>query len=174
VSELRLGTHTGTHVDPPFHFIPGGATAETLDLSVLVGQALVVDLRGAGDSITPKDLDALAIPEGTERVLFRTPNSELWSKTPVRFPDGYTAMTPEGARWCVDHGVRLVGIDFLSIERKGAPGHPTHVALLEAGVIILEGLDLSGVEPGAYELSVLPLKILGGDGAPARAILRTL
>ena len=173
VSELKLGTHTGTHVDPPFHFIPGGATAETLDLSVLVGPALVADLRGSGDSITPNELEALAIPEGTERVLFRTPNSELWSKTPVRFPDSYTAMTPEGARWCVDHGVRLVGTDFLSIERKGAPGHPTHVALLEAGVIILEGLDLSGVEPGAYELSVLPLKILGGDGAPARAILRS-
>jgi len=175
VSELRLGTHTGTHVDPPFHFIPGGATAEALDLSVLVGPALVADLRDTGDSITPKELDALAIPDGTERVLFRTPNSELWSSgKPVTFPDTYTAMTPEGAHWCVDRGIRLVGTDFLSVERKGAPGHPTHVALLEAGVIILEGLDLSRVEPGAYELSVLPLKIIGGDGAPARAILRTL
>jgi arylformamidase len=175
VSELRLGTHTGTHVDPPFHFIPGGATAEALDLRVLVGPALVADLRGAGDSITPKELEALSLPDGTERLLFRTPNSELWSSgKPVTFPDTYTAMTPEGARWCVDRGVRLVGIDFLSIERKGAAGHPTHVALLEAGVIILEGLDLSGATPGAYELAVLPLKILGGDGAPARAILRTL
>lgn len=174
VSELRLGTHTGTHVDPPFHFIDGGATAEALNLSVLMGPALVADLRGAGDSITPKELDALAIPDGTERVLFRTPNSELWSETHVRFPDTYTALTPEGARWCVGHGVRLVGTDFLSIERKGAPGHPTHVALLEAGVVILEGLDLSHVSPGAYELAVLPLKVLGGDGAPARAILRTV
>lgn len=173
VSELRLGTHTGTHIDPPFHFIDGGATAEALDLTVLVGPALVADLRGAGDSITPKELDALAIPDGTVRLLFRTPNSALWSASPVRFPDTYTALTPEGARWCVDRGIRLVGTDFLSIERKGAPGHPTHVALLEAGVIILEGLDLSAVDPGAYELSVLPLKILGGDGAPARAILRT-
>jgi len=174
VSELRLGTHTGTHVDPPFHFLDGGATAEALDLSVLVGPALVADLRNAGDSITPDELEKLAVPGGTERILFRTPNSELWSKTPVRFPDSYTAMTPEGARWCVGRGIRLVGTDFLSIERKGAPGHPTHVALLEAGVIILEGLDLSRVDPGAYELVVLPLKILGGDGAPARAILRTL
>ena len=175
VSELRLGTHTGTHVDPPFHFVEGGATAEALDLSVLVGPALVADLRDAGDSITPKELETLAIPEGTERVLFRTPNSELWSSgKPVEFPDSYTAMTPEGARWCVDHGIRLIGTDFLSIEHKGAPGHPTHVALLEAGVIIVEGLDLSRVDPGAYELAVLPLKIVGGDGAPARAILRTL
>ena len=174
VSELRLGTHTGTHVDPPFHFIDGGRTAEALDLTVLVGPALVADLRHAGPSITPAEMDALAVPAGTERILFRTPNSELWGRTPVRFPDTYTALTPEGARWCIDRGIRLVGTDFLSIERKGTPGHPTHVTLLEAGVIILEGLDLSAVEPGAYELSVLPLKILGGDGAPARAILRSL
>jgi len=174
VSELRLGTHTGTHVDPPFHFIDGGRTAEALDLTVLVGPALVADLRHAGPSITPVELDALALPDGTERILFRTPNSELWGRTPVRFPDTYTALTPDGARWCIDRGIRLVGTDFLSIERKGAPGHPTHVTLLEAGVIILEGIDLSAVEPGAYELSVLPLKILGGDGAPARAILRSL
>ena len=174
VSELRLGTHTGTHVDPPFHFIEGGATAETLDLTVLVGPALVADLQDAGDSITPAELEALDIPDGTLRVLFKTPNSRLWTETPVTFPDGYTAMTPEGARWCVDRGIKLIGTDFLSIERKGAPGHPTHVALLEAGVIILEGLDLSAIDPGAYELFVLPLKIVGGDGAPARAILRSL
>jgi len=174
VSELRLGTHTGTHVDPPFHFIDGGRTAEALDLTVLVGPALVADLRYAGPSITPDELEALDIPDGTQRILFKTPNSELWTKTPVRFPDSYTALTPEGARWCVERGLRLVGTDFLSIERKGAPGHPTHVTLLEAGVIILEGLDLSAVDPGAYDLSVLPLKVLGGDGAPARAILQTL
>lgn len=174
VSELRLGTHTGTHVDPPFHFVDGGATAEALDLTVLVGPALVADLRHAGPAITPADLDALDIPDGTLRILFKTPNSELWRETPVRFPDSYTALTPEGARWCVDRGIRLVGIDFLSIERRGEPGHPTHVALLKAGVIILEGLDLSVVDPGAYDLAVLPLKILGGDGAPARAILRSL
>jgi arylformamidase len=175
VSELRLGTHTGTHVDPPFHFVPGGATAESLDLTVLVGPALVADLRDAGASITPAELDALNIPEGTERVLFRTPNSELWSSgKPVEFPETYTALAPDGARWCVDRGIRLVGTDFLSIEQKGTPGHPTHVTLLEAGVIILEGLDLSAIDPGAYELAVLPLKILDGDGAPARAILRSL
>lgn len=174
VSELRLGTHTGTHVDPPFHFIVGAPTVEALDLTILVGPALVADLRDAGPAITPAELDALAIPEGTQRILFRTPNSELWADKRVTFPDSYTALTPEGARWCVDRGIRLVGTDFLSIEQKGTPGHPTHVALLEAGVIIVEGLDLSAVSPGAYELAVLPLKIMGGDGAPARAILRTI
>ena len=174
VSELRLGTHTGTHVDPPFHFIDGAPTADQIDLNILVGPALVADLRDAGPTITPAELDALKIPDGAERLLFRTPNSALWAEQPVRFPDSYTALTPEGARWCVDHRLRLVGTDFLSIEQKGAPGHPTHVTLLEAGVIILEGLDLSRVEPGAYDLAVLPLKIVGGDGAPARAILRSL
>jgi arylformamidase len=173
VSELRLGTHTGTHVDPPFHFIDGAPTAEALDLNVLVGPAVVADLRGAGATITPAELDGLNLPSGTERLLFRTPNSELWTSSPVRFPDSYTALTTDGAHWCVDRGIRLVGTDFLSIEQHGAPGHPTHVTLLKAGTIILEGLDLSRVEPGAYELFVLPLKILGGDGAPARAILRT-
>jgi arylformamidase len=173
VSELRLGTHTGTHVDPPFHFIDMGPTAEVLDLDVLVGPAVVADLRGAGAAITPAELEALNLRSGTERVLFRTPNSELWTSKKVTFPDSYTALTPDGARWCVDRGIRLVGTDFLSIEQRGAPGHPTHVALLKAGVIILEGLDLSRVDPGAYDVTVLPLKILGGDGAPARAILRT-
>jgi arylformamidase len=174
VSELRLGTHTGTHVDPPFHFIDGAPTAEALDLNVLVGRAMVADLRDVGPTITPAELEALKLPSGTERVLFRTPNSELWTSKTVTFPDSYTAMTPGGAQWCVDRGIRLVGTDFLSIEQHGAPGHPTHVTLLKAGTIILEGLDLSHVDPGAYELFVLPLKILGGDGAPARAILRTL
>jgi len=174
VSELRLGTHTGTHVDPPFHFIDGASTADQIDLDVLVGPALVADLRDAGTTITPDELEALKIPDGTERLLFRTPNSSLWSEQPVRFPDSYTALTPEGARWCVERGLRLVGTDFLSIEQKGTPGHPTHVTLLEGGVIILEGLDLSHVEPGPYDLAVLPLKIVGGDGAPARAVLRTL
>jgi arylformamidase len=173
VSELRLGTHTGTHVDPPFHFIDGAPTAEALELDVLVGPAVVADLRGAGAAITPAELEALKLQPGTERVLFRTPNSELWTSKKVTFPDSYTALTPDGARWCVDRGIRLVGTDFLSIEQRGAPGHPTHVTLLKAGAIILEGLDLSRVDPGGYDLTVLPLKILGGDGAPARAILRT-
>lgn len=174
VSELRLGTHTGTHVDPPFHFIDGAPTAEALDLDVLIGPAVVADLRGAGPAIEPADLDELKLPEGTTRLLFRTPNSELWTRDDVTFPDSYTALTPDGAAWCIERGIKLVGTDFLSIEQRGARGHPTHVTLLRAGAIILEGLDLSRVEPGTYDLCVLPMKIVGGDGAPARAILQTV
>jgi arylformamidase len=173
VSELRLGSHTGTHVDPPFHFIDGAPGVDALDLNVLVGPALVVDLRDAGESIGPAELDALDLPAGTERILFRTKNSELWKKPHVEFPDSYTALSPEGAAWCVERGLKLVGTDFLSIEARGASGHPTHVTLLRAGVIIVEGLDLSEIGPGAYKFSCTPLKIVGGDGAPARAILST-
>jgi arylformamidase len=171
VSEIVMGSHTGTHVDPPFHFVDGAPTVDQLDLDLLIGDALVVDLRGVGDQIEPKHLEDLGLPEGLRRILFRTDNSELWTREHVEFPDSYTALSVEGARWLVEHGVRLVGIDFLSIERKGAPGHPTHVMLLSAGAVIVEGLDLSRVEPGEYRLMCLPLRIAGGDGAPARALL---
>jgi len=171
VSELRIGSHTGTHIDPPFHFIDGASTADMVDLNILIGPALVADLRHAGESIGPDELEALSVPDGTERILFQTPNSQIWTKTPVRFPDSYTALSPEGAAWCVERGIKLVGTDFLSIERMGAPGHPTHVTLLRAGTIILEGLDLSRIGSGVYKVSCMPLKIIGGDGAPARVIL---
>jgi arylformamidase len=171
VSEMKLGTHTGTHVDPPFHFIDGAPGADALDLNVLCGEALVLDLRDAGSEIDEKVLERADVPEGTERLLFHTTNSDLWGRRPLVFPDTYTALTPEGARWCVERGIKLVGTDFLSIEQRGAPGHPTHVTLLKAGVVIVEGLDLSDVAQGAYTLTCLPLKIIGGDGAPARAIL---
>jgi arylformamidase len=174
VSLLRLGTHTGTHVDPPFHFIDGAATADELDPAVLVGRATVADLRAITGNVGPAELEALALDDGTERLLLRTPNSDLWRNgSDIRFPDHYTALDPEGARWCVEHNVRLVGTDFLSIEEKGAEGHPTHVTLLEAGVVIVEGLDLHDVDPGVYTLICAPLKIGGGDGAPARVFLTT-
>jgi arylformamidase len=169
VSEIVMGSHTGTHVDPPFHFIDGAPTIDEVPLDALVGDAVVVDLRGIGDEITPDHLQTLAA--GTQRVLFRTDNSALWEQDHVEFPDSYTSLSLEAARWLVQRRVRLVGTDFLSIERKGAPGHPVHVALLEAGVVIVEGLNLSGVEPGAYALTCLPLRVKGGDGAPARALL---
>lgn len=169
VSELRLGSHTGTHVDPPFHFIDGGPGVDALALDVLVGPAVVVDMRDVEETIGPKEV--ARVPAGAERVLFRTRNSDLWTRGRAAFPDGYVALSPEGARALADRGARLVGTDFLSIERRGSKGHPTHVTLLEAGVVIVEGLDLSAVEPGEYTLACLPLKVVGGDGAPARAVL---
>lgn len=170
VSELRVGSHTGTHVDPPWHFIEGAPTVDELDLDVFYGDAVVGDLTGA-ERIGPEELDALELPEGTGRLLCRTRNSELWSRLPVEFPDDYVAVSPEGARWLVDRAIRLIGVDFLSVEKDGPPDFPVHRTLLGGGTIIVEGLDLSAVEPGRYTLVCLPLKVLGGDGAPARAAL---
>jgi arylformamidase len=170
VSELRLGSHTGTHVDPPAHFIDGGATIDAVPLEALMGPAVVADLRGA-EVIDPAELDALDLPAGTDRLLCRTRNSELWSRGRIEFPDDYVAVTLEGAGWLVERGLRLVGVDFLSVERDGPPGFPVHRTLLGGGVVVVEGLDLSAVAPGLYTLVCAPLKVLGGDGAPARALL---
>ena len=171
VSEIRLGSHTGTHIDPPFHFLDDGTSADDLPLDVMLGEATVADLRGTAGPIGVDELDGLSLTGDVTRLLLRTDNSDLWRTDPRVFPDGYVCLSPEGARWVVDHGIELIGIDFLSIEARGAPGHPTHRTLLEAGVVILEGLDLSRVEPGAYTLVCFPLKIADGDGAPTRAVL---
>jgi arylformamidase len=171
VSELRIGTHTGTHVDPPVHFVDGAVGIDRVDLDVMIGAAVVVDARQLDGGIGPQELEKLDIPDDAQRILLRTRNSDLWRSSRATFPSSYVSLSPDGARWMVDHGVRLVGVDFLSIEQKGAPGHPTHHTLLENGVVIVEGLDLGEVGPGTYQLTVLPLKIVGGDGGPARAVL---
>lgn len=170
VSELRLGSHTGTHVDPPSHFLDGGGTVDRLDLDALVGPAIVADLRHAEGEVGPDELDAAGIAPGVDRLLLRTRNSDRWSGGRT-FLDDYVAVSPEGARWLLDRGVRLVGIDFLSIERSPDRTYPVHRSLLGAGVVIVEGLDLSDVTPELYQLCCLPLRIVDGDGAPARAIL---
>jgi len=166
VSRLTLGTHTGTHVDPPAHFLPGGATVDQLDLDVLVGPALVVDLTATVGPVDPEALAALAT--GHSRLLLRTGAA-----------DG--VVTGGAARRLVEAGVRLVGVDTLSIEpatrSPGVPGWPpeehyeVHRLLLSAGVVIVEGLDLSAAPAGEYQLVCLPLRVAGGDGAPARAVL---
>lgn len=171
VSELHLGSHTGTHVDPPLHFLDGGSGVDALPLDALCGPATVVDLTGVDGTVGAAQLEALSLPGSVERLLLRTSNSELWSRPAPEFPDTYVALDPSGARWVVDRRIRLVGIDFLSIETRGSPGHPVHRTLLEAGTVILEGLDLSVAAPGRYELLCLPLKVAGGDGAPARTVL---
>lgn len=171
VSEIRFGTHTGTHIDPPFHFIDQGARVDELDLEILVGEATVADLTEADTMISPQDLESLDLGRDTKRLLLKTRNSALWQTLPIQFPDSYVALSPESAEWIVSRGIRLVGTDFLSIEKRGAPGHPVHVTLLEAGVVIVEGLSLHAVPAGNYQLVCLPLRIADGDGAPARAIL---
>ncbi|HSC28931.1 MAG TPA: cyclase family protein [Vicinamibacterales bacterium] len=168
VSRLIMGTHTGTHVDAPKHFFDTGAGVDGLALDLLIGRARVAsfDCRGG---IGEGELAGLGLVEDL-RVLLRTPNSGLW--TSGRFHDDYTYLTESGARYLVAQGVKLVGVDYLSIEQFKKAGAPAHRALLSAGVVIIEGLDLSGVEPGPYEMFCLPLLVAGGDGAPARVVLK--
>jgi arylformamidase len=171
VSELHCGTHTGTHIDPPLHFIADGTPIDRIPIETLVGPAVVADLTSVKSDIGVSDLESLNLPEGTVRLLFHTRNSEFWREPSLAFTEDYVAVTDDGARWLVEHGIKLVGIDYLSVERRGTPGHPTHVALLGAGVVIVEGMNLDGVEAGDYTLVCLPLRIVVGDGGPARAVL---
>jgi arylformamidase len=167
VSRLTLGCHTGTHLDAPLHFIDDGAAAESLPLEPLVGEAVVVDARHLRGPIDAGSLESCGIPEGVERVLLHTPNSELWASD--AFTRAFIRLDASGAEWVVARGIRLVGLDYLSIGDQDA-----HRILLGAGVLALEGLDLRGVEAGRYELLCLPLDVVGADGAPARALLRPL
>lgn len=169
LTRLDIGAHTGTHLDAPAHFIPGGAGVEALDLETLVGPALVVEALTA-DALTAQVLDTLAIPAGVRRILFKTRNSELWDRSPDDFVEDFVAVTASGAQWLVERGVRLVGVDYLSVAPV-ADSAPCHQILLRAGVVPVEGLDLRGIAPGVYQLVCLPMKIAGSDGAPCRAIL---
>lgn len=171
VSRMELGSHTGTHVDAPRHFIDGAAGADKLPPDALLGPAIVADARGLPGDIDAAALASLGLPDGTERVLFRTHDGELWDRR--RFTRDFAGVAADAAQELVAMGVSLVGIDYLSIAPSADPA-PTHRALLEAGVVIVEGLDLRAAAPGRYELVCLPLRLEGGDGAPARALVRPL
>lgn len=171
VSQLRLGSHTGTHVDPPAHFIPGGATIDEIPLDALMGEAIVVEVMGTGGLVEAEHLGALSIDADATRLLVKTENSRFWLEPSSRFPDDFVALSESAARWLVRRRVRMVGVDFLSVERDGHPDYPVHRTLLGTGVVIVEGLDLSRVRPGRYTVVCLPLRIEGGDGAPARVVL---
>jgi arylformamidase len=162
VTRLALSAHAGTHVDAPSHFFEDAGTTDELSLDALVGPCVVVDATAARGELGPEALDG--VESGIERVLFKTRNSELWERE--GFVEGAVELGQEGAHEVVRRGIRLVGIDYLSIG-----GNETHRTLLAAGVVPLESLDLRGVEPGAYRLVCLPLRLAGADGAPARAIL---
>ena len=164
VSLLCCGVHTGTHVDAPSHFIDGAGGVETLAVEALCGPALVVDVRGAEQWVDAEAVEGLDL-SGVTRVLFATRNSRLWATG--TFTTDFVSIAPDAAELLVARGVRLVGIDYLSV---GPP--ETHRVLLGASVVCLEGLDLSGVEPGAYEIFCGPIKLAGSDGAPARVFLR--
>ena len=167
VSLLTMGSHTGTHVDAPYHFIDGGARLGEVALERMVGEALVVDLRGRAA------VDAAALESAPLRtsdiLLCRTDNSWRWEK--AEFQRDFVYLTLDAAGLLVERGIRAVGIDYLSIEQFGSRDFPVHHRLLGAGVFVIEGLDLRAVEPGRYTLVCLPLKFPDLDGAPARAVL---
>lgn len=170
-SLLRFGTHTGTHVDPPRHFDDEGVGVDAIDLAVLCGRARVVDLRGRGSRIDDALLSSFDL-SGVERLLLRT-DSEGWADGP--FERDYAHVTACAASWVRARGIRLLGIDSPSVEAFDSPGMPVHHTLLSRtpAVVVVEGLDLRSVEAGDYDLTCLPLKLVGGDGGPARAILRS-
>jgi len=171
VSALSMGAHTGTHFDAPYHMVQGGQTVDRLDLETLVGPCRVFEIP-TEDEIDVTHLRGMPL-KGTTRVLFKTTNSNLWAASD-EFSEEFVYLTPTAAKFLVGMGVKLVGVDYLSVEGYNAQGAPAHLALLGAGVIILEGLNLADVPPGDYELIALPLKIEGAEGAPGRALLRTL
>jgi arylformamidase len=169
-TSISTSVHLGTHVDAPHHFLNDGRTVEQLPLEVLTGPCYVVQLPDGVEAITSEVLDRVEISPDMKRILFGTRNSHLWVKGEKEFQTDYVAITEDGAEWLVEHGVQLVGVDYLSVAPYGDSG-PTHEVLLKAGVVVVEGLNLSNVMRGFYDLYCLPLKIAGSDGAPARAIL---
>jgi arylformamidase len=173
VSRLCCGVHTATHVDAPNHFIDGTKRVDELDLEKLIGKCQVVEIDKNADSIEAKHVKDL---ENVERILFKTKNSDFWNDFSQGFRKDFTYIEPEAAKILVEKGVKLVGIDYLSVEKFSSEDFGTHITLLEKEVIILEGLDLREVSAGIYELICLPLKLKGGtgDGAPARTILREI
>ena len=167
LTELSMGIHTGTHIDAPLHFLPNGKPIDSLSLNVFVGEAQVVAIPQNVNLITVDILqDVCEI--NTARILFKTKNSQLWETS--KFQQDYVALEASAAQWLVDQGVQLVGIDYLSIAPFKDPA-PTHETLLNNEVVIVESLDLRLVKPGIYTLICLPLKLVGREAAPARAIL---
>ncbi len=164
VTRLDFGLHTGTHIDAPRHFFDDGAGVEALPLDALIGPAHVADATGLDGDLDLAGLDALAVPPGTERLLLHTRNSDLWALED--FQAGFASVAPDAARALVERGVRLIGVDYLSV---GGP--ETHRTLLGAGVVVVEGLDLRAAPPGAVRVMCLPMRIVGADGAPARVVL---
>jgi len=167
VSRLTMGAHTGTHVDAPLHFLRNGKAVDEIPLDILIGPALVAEFPGRKE-ISRDALDSAHL-RGEQRVLFKTSNSSLWSEKGFR--KDFVYMAGSAAEYLVEVGVKLVGIDYLSVEKFGATDPITHLTLLKAGVVILEGLNLSAVKPGRYELICLPLRLRGAEGSPCRAML---
>ena len=171
VSQICFGVHTATHVDAPNHFLDGTRKVAELDLYKLVGDCYVLELSDDVLAIEPEHLEHL---ENVERILFKTRNSQFWNEPEKGFREDFTYISPQAAKILVEKNIKLVGIDYLSVEQFGVNSFETHITLLDKEVVIIEGLDLREVSQGNYELMCLPLKIEGGtgDGSPARTVLR--
>ncbi len=169
VAHLSLGAHSGTHIDAPFHFLAEGATVDLLPLDVLMGRTRVVAI-GSAAAISAEDLVALDLRDDV-RILFKTRNSGQLRQP--EFQEDFVYLAPEAAQHLVDAGIKLVGIDYLSVEKFGSTDFAAHHILLGAGVVIVEGLDLTDAEPGEYDMACLPLRLVGADGSPARVVLST-
>jgi arylformamidase len=168
VSTLHMSAHTGTHVDAPRHFFDQGAGTESLPLELLIGRTRVIEIDSRA-GVAAEDLAPIDLSDDI-RVLIKTHNSRLWGSP--AFHEDYVGVTDSGARHLVEHGIKVVGVDYLSVEKFHNPGAPAHHVLLGAGTIVIEGLNLQEVDPGVYEMFCLPLRVVGSDGAPARVVLR--
>jgi arylformamidase len=169
VSNMSLGAHTGTHMDAPLHFIRNGTGLDRMPIDATIGPARVIEIRDK-ESIKPEELKSQRIRRN-ERLLFKTRNSRHSWRTD-KFDENFVFISKEAAQFLVDRGVQTVGVDYLSVGGFKKDGRETHQILLGAGIWVIEGLNLSKVKPGSYELVCLPLKVLNGDGAPARAVLK--
>ena len=173
VTHMNMGVHAGTHIDAPHHFLNNNITVEKLRVETLIGTVFVVEIKENTPVVTSSTLGRLNIPSGIDKLLIKTKNSLIWKTNDKEFHKKFVAIDKSGAEWIVEKNIELIGVDYLSV----APfddGTPTHRVLLENDVIVVEGLNLYDVTEGYYELICLPLKILGSDGAPARAVLRTI
>jgi len=175
VTDIEMRVHTGTHVDAPVHFVPGGGDVASLPLSALIGRSVVLEVPDEVEAITAEFLDERADKlAGHSRLLFKTKCSQWWDDPAHEFRKDYVYLDASGAEWLVAHGFALVAMDYLSVDSWEDAELPAHVILLGAGVVAVEAVNLRAVPPGEYELICLPLKIAGSDGAPCRAVLREL
>lgn len=173
LSSYLMTAHAGTHVDAPLHFVPNGASIEAVALTTLIGRARVIDCSPDALAVDTAELNKHAW-RGAKRILFRTRNSRNSWMTDVKFHEDFTYISPDAAQLMADSGVELVGIDYLSAEKFGVAEAKTHEILLGRNIPIIEGLDLRKIEAGDYDMIVLPLRVVGHEAAPARALLRPI
>jgi arylformamidase len=167
VTSVEMGSHTGTHIDAPWHMVEGGRRLNQIPLETLIGPAVVLAIPGA-KSLKRADVEKFDFT-GVQRILFKTDNSQHWKDG--KFYEQFVYLEPEAAEFLVEHGIKLVGIDYLSVDQFKSEAHPSHFVLLERNVVIIEGLNLSQVPPGQYHMTALPLNLQEVDGAPTRVIL---